>query len=323
MSHSPARGSRPMHKVIFDTDPGVDDALALLYLARHPDIDLLGVTTVFGNAPLSMTFRNARVLARAFGATAPVHAGAAEALVPVAEDFPWHIHGNNGLGNLPVGEPADPPTSTAVAFLIDTIRAHPGEVRILAVGRMTNLALALAEAPEIAGLVRDVVLMGGAFGTHGNITPAAEANIFGDPLAADHVFRAQWPVTAIPLNVTRRTVMTRQALADLCRTGDDAMRMVGALSQDYIGFYESNGEAGMLVHDCTAGVFLTDPDLFDLQGGSVRVCDHGPFRGQTLQRPDGIGFPPSDWDGRRSQQVAMDGDGAAILDRIAKVCGNA
>ena len=309
-----------MHKVIFDTDPGVDDALALLYLARHPDIDLLGVTAVFGNAPLEMTFRNARVLARAFGVTAPVHAGAAEALVPVPEDFPWHIHGNNGLGNLPVDDVADIPNSTAVRFLIDTIRAHPGEVRVLAVGRMTNLALALTEAPEIADLVKDVVLMGGAFGTHGNITPAAEANIFGDPLAADIVFGAKWTVTAIPLNVTRRTVMTRDALADLCRTGDEAMRMVGALSQDYISFYEGNGEAGMLVHDCTAGVFLTDPDLFDLQTGSVRVCDHGPFRGQTLQKPDGVGFAASDWDGRPSQRVAIDGNGAAILDRIAKAC---
>lgn len=313
-----------MDKVIYDTDPGVDDALALLYLLRHPGIDLLGVTTVFGNAPVAVTTRNARFLLRAWGAAGvPVHAGADAALeqaTPPDEDFPAHIHGANGLGDYPIPDPVSPVTNTAVDFLIDQIRAHPGQVRVLAVGRMTNLAQALRQAPDIAGLVRDVVIMGGAFGVPGNITPAAEANIFGDPLAADEVFGAGWPVVAVPLNVTRQTVMTRGDLAALSARGGADFQMVADLSQGYIDFYHSLGAAGMLVHDCTAAVYLTDPGLFSTQTGRVRVVAGGIATGQTIVAPSTMGFPPGDWDRRPNQTFCHDGEAEAILARIAGVC---
>ncbi|WP_373946709.1 nucleoside hydrolase [Paracoccus marcusii] len=310
------------HKVIFDTDPGVDDALALYYLVRHPQIDLLGVTTVFGNAPVAMTTRNARFLLQAWGHDAPVHRGAEGPMTPdmPPEFWPTHIHGDNGLGNHPTPEAPVEGPDTAAQFLIDTIRAHPGEVRVLAVGRMTNLARAVQMAPDIAGLVRDVVIMGGAFRVPGNITPAAEANIWGDPLAADVVFGADWPVVAVPLDLTTRTFMDSATLADLGARGGAGMQLVADLSQGYVGFYQTAGYDGMLVHDCTAAVYLTDPDLFTLTQGEVRVLSEGIALGLTLMNPADRQGPLGAWEGRPRQSATLDGQPDAILARIAQVC---
>lgn len=309
-------------KVIFDTDPGVDDALALYYLIRHPQIDLMGVTTVFGNAPVALTTRNARFLLREWGHGAPVHAGAAGPLTPdmPAEGFPTHIHGQNGLGDHPVDlDPIEDPDDAA-QFMIDMIRTHPGQIRLLAVGRMTNLARALQMAPDIAGLVRDVVIMGGAFRVPGNITPAAEANIWGDPLAADIVFGATWRVVAVPLDLTTRTFMDRSTLDDLGAAGGPGMQLVADLSQGYVRFYQAAGYDGMLVHDATAAVFLTDPDLFALATGEVRVLSEGMALGLTLMNPAERQGPMDAWEGRPRQFAALDGQPQAILDRIAQVC---
>ena len=310
-------------KVIFDTDPGVDDALALLYLHRHLQIELVGITTVFGNASVEGTTRNARFLAREWRISAPVHTGAAGPLDPKfgKTSFPAHIHGQNGLGDYPVPDQAAAVSESAVDFLIDTSRAHPGEVRLLAVGPLSNLALALRQAPNIAGLFRDVVIMGGAFHAPGNITPAVEANIFADPLAADMVFGADWAVTAVPLNLMRQTVMMRETLARLAATGGPSVQMTADLSQGYIDFCRTRGAEGMLVHDCCAAVYTTDPDLFAKRTGSVRVVVGGIASGQTIQRPDDMGFPPSGWDGRRSQVACHDGDAGEILGRIGRACG--
>lgn len=311
-----------LHKVIFDTDPGVDDALALYYLIRHPRIELLGVTTVFGNAPVAVTTRNARYLLRAWGHAAPVHPGASGPLTPgmPPEEFPVHIHGANGLGGHPVPDtPLDEPDEAA-HFLIDRIRADPGHVRILAVGRMTNLARALQIAPDIAGQVKDVVIMGGAFRVPGNITPAAEANIWGDPLAADIVFGAAWRVTAIPLDLTTRTFMSRQMLACLAREGGPGMQLIADLSQDYVSFHAASGYDGMLVHDCTAAVYLTDPELFDLVEGEVRVLSQGIGLGLTLMNPATRNGPLAAWEGRPRQFATMGGHPQDILSRIALTC---
>jgi len=245
-----------MLKVIFDTDPGVDDALALLYLHKHAQIDLIGVTTTFGNASVESTTHNALYLKQAWGFAAPVARGAGGPLQPEAtpEAWPVHIHGQNGLGNHPVPASLDVAADARPAhqLIIDLVRAHPGEVTLVAVGRMTNLALALQQAPDIAGLVRGVVIMGGAFHVNGNITPAAEANIWGDAEAADVVFTASWPVTAIGLDVTTRVEMDRDGLDTLAAIGGADAELVRALSQDYVDFYLQAGHKGMVVHDCCA-----------------------------------------------------------------------
>lgn len=232
-----------MHKVIFDTDPGIDDAMALLFLHRHPAIDLIGITTVFGNASVETTTRNALFLKREWGIDAPVAKGLDKTFNPDRPHVGWptFIHGDDGLGNIDVPETVDLPVDPRPAhrFIIDTVRAHPGEVTLIAVGRMTNLALALREDPDFAALVREVVIMGGAFDVNGNITPAAEANIHGDPEAADVVMTGPWPVTVVGLDVTTKTVMTKAMIADIAERGGEAGKLLADISKFYVTFTSS------------------------------------------------------------------------------------
>ncbi|KAG0951739.1 hypothetical protein G6F31_013629 [Rhizopus arrhizus] len=231
------------------------------------------------------------------------------------EAWPVHIHGHNGLGNHPVPAQLDVAAHArpAAQLIIDLVRAHPGEVTLVAVGRMTNLALALQQAPDIAGLVRGVVIMGGAFHVNGNITPAAEANIWGDAEAADVVFTTDWPVTAIGLDVTTRVEMDRDGLDTLAGIGGADAELVRALSQDYVDFYLQAGHKGMVVHDCCACIALTRPELFQFERASVRVATDGVARGMTIPKPEGMGFGPSVWDGHVLQSVAIGVDAAARL----------
>ena len=310
-----------MHKVIFDTDPGVDDAMALLFLHHHPEIDLIGITSVFGNATIETTTRNALFLKREWQIDAPVAKGAGETFIPhrVTHAPPTFIHGDDGLGNIGVPEVTDvePDPRPAHRFIVDMVRAHPGEVTLVAVGRMTNLANALKEDPEIVSLVREVVIMGGAFDTNGNVTPAAEANIHGDPEAADIVMTATWPVVVVGLDVTLKTVMTRQALADIRDAAGKRAQLLFDLSQFYIKFYEGRVQDGMVVHDSCACVYVVAPELFTTRSGPVRVVCGGIADGQTIQKPDGKGFGPSDWDGDLpSQKVCVDVDADAVLKLI-------
>jgi purine nucleosidase len=296
-----------MHKVIYDTDPGVDDAMALLFLHRHPEIDLIGITTVFGNASIETTTRNALFLKREWNIPAPVAKGANATIDPSRREIGWptHVHGEDGLGNIDVPETIDLPLDPrpAYRFIIDAVRAHPGEVTLVAVGRMTNLALALKEDPEIASLVKAVVIMGGNFYVHGNVSPVAEANIHGDPEAADIVMTAPWKVAVIGLDVTAVTTMSRGYLGEMAARGDEAVRLLDALSQDYNDFYKHAVEDGMMVHDSCACVYVVAPELFTTMTGSVRVVCGGLADGQTILKPDGRRFPPGEWDGRPSQVV--------------------
>ncbi|CDM57781.1 MULTISPECIES: nucleoside hydrolase [Rhizobium] len=309
-----------MHKVIYDTDPGVDDAMALLFLHRHPEIDLIGITTVFGNASVETTTRNALFLKREWNIPAPVAKGASVTIDPERREGGWptFVHGENGLGNIKVPETIDLPLDprSAHRFIIDTVRANPGEVRLVAVGRMTNLAMALKEDPEIAGLVKDVVIMGGNFYVPGNVSPVAEANIHGDPEAADIVLTAPWRVAVIGLDVTAITTMSRSYLADVAAKGDSAAKLLNDLSQDYIDFYKHAVEDGMMVHDSCACVYVVAPELFSTIHGPVRVVCGGIADGQTIVKPDGRHFPPGNWDGLPSQVVCTGIDSERVINLI-------
>ncbi len=294
-----------MHKVIFDTDPGVDDAMALLFLHHHPEIDLIGITTVFGNASVETTTRNALFLKREWGIDAPVAKGEGKTFNPTRNpvDWPVMIHGHDGLGNIDMPETIDLPVDPRPAhrFIIETVRAHPGEVTLIAVGRMSNLAYALKEDPEIATLAKQVIIMGGAFDVPGNITPAAEANIHGDPEAADAVMTAPWKVVVVGLDVTMQTVMTRKRLSDLIVTGGERLKLLSDISQFYIDFYGRHVADGMVVHDSCACIYLVAPHLFTTRSGAIRVVAGGIADGQTVQKPDSRAFPPGNWDDLPSQ----------------------
>lgn len=304
------------HKIIIDTDPGVDDAAALLFAHNHPDIDLLGITTIFGNADIDQVTANALFLKNRFGIAAPVARGAGRALTRPNGPSPAHVHGTNGLGDIDrngddAGE-VDP--RPAHQFLTDHIRAHPGEVTLVAIGRLTNLAMALSHAPDIAAKAKGVILMGGAFafaGPNGNVTPAAEANIIGDPEAADQVFGAEWPVAAIGLDVTRKTILTRSDFDRLAEAGP-RQALLSRLSQGYLDYHGQYGVDGCYTHDSSALGYLLRPDLFTTRSGPVRVACDGVATGQTILADPAVPYPPNGWDTRPHAVVAFDVDHVAL-----------
>jgi len=307
--------------VIFDTDPGIDDAMALYLLARHPAIELRAITTVFGNASVATTTRNAQLLCSLYGLALPIAAGASKPLqASVEADFPAHVHGDDGLGGQAVGIaslaapalPLDP--RPAHELICDMVNAEPGAITLIAVGPMTNLALALRHDPGIVGKVRQVIVMGGAFGTNahcGNVTPVAEANMINDPEAADLVFTASWPVVIVGLDVTQEVVMSEAYLAGLQGRGVDGDKRVGDFlwqaTRHYQNFYhERDGIQGIYSHDASAIAYAIEPAAFGLRAGPVRVVTEGIARGQTIQDFHDMGHhAQTPWSGCPVQQACI------------------
>nr|WP_306302231.1 nucleoside hydrolase [Shewanella marina] len=187
-------------KVIFDTDPGIDDAMAMLFAHASDKIDLVGITTVLGNATIENATRNAQLIKAMFGLTATIAKGADQPLVIEAEPATTFVHGDNGLGDIAIPDIELAPIDErhACDYIIDMVHQYPNQICLIAVGRLTNIALAMMKDPSIIPLVKQVVIMGGAMGHNGhtgNVSPFAEANIIGDPHAADMVFGASWPLT--------------------------------------------------------------------------------------------------------------------------------
>ena len=306
-----------MHKVIFDTDPGIDDAMALLFLHASPDVQVLAITTTFGNGTIETTTRNALYLAERFGIDAPVGRGAAAPLIGQADAPPHFVHGQNGLGDieLPEGITREAYPRPAHRLIIDLVRAHPGEIEIVAVGRMTNLALAVREAPEIVPLFKQVVIMGGAFGLGGvlgNVTPAAEAHIWGDPVAADEAAGARWPLTMVGLDVTQKIRMPTPFLRALANEAGERGRFIWDISRFYEAFHLASGVDSIFVHDSSAVAYLLHPELFEVRRGPIRVVSEGLAFGQTIQKPDGWAFPHSAWDDRPAHLICTDVDSEGL-----------
>jgi len=300
-----------MRKVIVDTDPGVDDAIALCVLSRRPEIELVGITTVLGNGDIEAVTRNALFLADRLGLAVPVAQGSGVTLLGRHDGFAPHVHGANALGDIDVPEAAaghlDP--RRGHRMIIDLVRQHPGEITIISLGRMTNLARALDKDPEIARLVRSVVVMGGAFGNNGhtgNVSPVAEANVAGDPDAADKVLTAHWPVTMVGLDVTMEVVLDADFLERLGAEGGETGRLLQDLSRFYLGFHRRSRKLdGIFAHDSLAVAYVVDPTLFTTTVGQVRVVCGGLASGQTIQKPERATFPSSAWDPHPKQTVCV------------------
>lgn len=312
-----------MHKVIFDTDPGVDDAIALCFALAHPEIELLGITTTFGNVRVHQAASNALYLTSLAGRSIPVTQGVATPWVLAPGLPPAFIHGDDGLGNLPRREPCaaalDPRSSAQ--FIVDTVRAHPHEVTLVAVGPLGNLALALKLAPDIAALVKQVIIMGGSVVEPGNVSPVAEANIWNDPHAADIVFGAQWPTVMVGLDVTHQ-VVTRLSLFERLATHhrhpatDTLLHAVQFYCHFYSGLHKHRFSApGCFAHDLLAFVYLVRPDFFTTESGVVRVPTEGLSKGQTIMnRQSFIDYPHPGWESTRPPCTACLGvDAAACL----------
>ena len=305
-------------KILFDTDPGIDDAMALLMLARDPRAELIGITTVFGNAPIHITTANALALCEHFGIDAPVARGAAQALALPPRGFPEDIHGRDGLGNvgLPAARERRVDALPAPEFISAMARRHSGTLTLVAVGPLTNLAMALQLDPELPRHVKQVVVMGGAFGLGGhggNVTPVAEANIFSDPHAADRVFTTAWPVTLVGLDVTHQVLMHTAYLDALGRDGGMEGRFIRDITRCYEDFYNARTGGGIFSHDASAVACALDPTAFTLRQGAVRVVTEGLAVGQTIQSPQGIQFSATDWAGHPAQSACIGVDAPRLL----------
>jgi inosine-uridine nucleoside N-ribohydrolase len=312
------------NKVIFDTDPGIDDAMAILFAHASGKIDLLGITTVFGNATIENATRNALYLKQRFAITTTVCAGADTPLVVPAGEPTTFVHGQNGLGDidLPDTMPLKADSRTACDFIIETVRNNPNEVTLVAVGRLTNLALAIQKAPDIAGLVKEVVVMGGAFGHNGhtgNVSPYAEANIIGDPHAADIVFTQKWPVTVVGLDVTQQSIMSNTYIQNLKKQSVKYGEFIYQISCFYSDFHkQSAGLDGFYVHDSSAVAYVLAPELFKVKQGPIRVVCEGPAIGMALCKTTEKAFPVDGWQQQPTQQICVDVDSQGLLDLYFK-----
>ncbi len=273
-------------KIIFDCDPGVDDCIALMAaLASPEDFDVLGICTVAGNVPLEVCTRNALKLTALAGRDdVPVYAGCPRPMVeqPVAAA---HIHGETGLGAARLPEPTHAAsTQHAVDFLVETLRhAEPRSITLAPTGPLTNIAVALVKAPDIAESIQDIVLMGGARSEGGNITASAEFNMYADPHAARVVFQSGLPITAIGLDTTlqlRCTPSRHEALESMGNeAGAVAAQMIGHVNAIYGEIYGAEGAA---LHDPCVVLYLLKPDLFETRRAYIEVETRaGLTRGHT------------------------------------------
>ncbi|UWR23827.1 nucleoside hydrolase [Sulfitobacter sp. S190] len=312
----------PPRKIIIDTDPGQDDAVAiLLALASPGDLEVLGITCVAGNVPLALTEKNARIICELAGRRdMPVFAGCdvpLERPLVTAE----HVHGKTGLDGPDWDDPTMPlAEGHAVDFIIDTLRAaEAGTVTLCPLGPLTNIATALQRAPDIAGRVQQIVLMGGAYFEVGNITPAAEFNIYVDPQAADIVFNSGIDIVVMPLDVTHKALVTKPRNDAFRALGTPAGVAVAEMTDFFERFDKSKyGSEGAPLHDPCVTAYLLAPELFSGRRVNVQI-----ETGSELT----MGMTVVDWWGVTDRTPNalfigdLDADGffALLTDRLARL----
>lgn len=315
-----------MYKIVIDTDPGIDDAQAIAFSIAHPQIALLGLTTVFGNATVDITTQNALAILEAFGHShIPVAQGAANPLHQTRRPAPDFVHGQDGLGNLNLPKPANKPAALSAAeFIVQQANAHPGQITVVAIGPLTNIALALQLDPELPSKLHELVVMGGTVSAPGNVTPLAEANFINDPHAADEVLAHDWPLSIIGLDATLQTLITDTHLG-LIRDGAGTMgEFLWKSSRFYANFYTehlraagqlpANYESAFPLHDASAVVFLVERDAYGMCCGSARVIHDGLAVGQLAIDQGSPAHRAPEWQNRPTVQAAMQVDAARTID---------
>jgi inosine-uridine nucleoside N-ribohydrolase len=261
-------------KIIIDTDPGIDDAMAVFFAGLSEKLDLVAMTSIFGNVTLDIATRNAMVLAEILNQNIPVSEGFSKPLVQSPNPVSDYVHGKEGFGDIPARLPKAKPTSVpADKYICDLINANIGEIILCPVGPLTNIAMALKHDPTITSKVKSIIIMGGGVFSGGNVTEFAEANIWNDPHAADEVFAADWEVTVIGLDVTQKVVC---AHSDFSKLANKALVIGGFLAQAtdfYIKFYkEAVGINGCQMHDPITVIATIYPDLFTYEYHPIEVC---------------------------------------------------
>ena len=272
-----------MINIIFDTDPGVDDAFALLYALNHPNINVLGITTVFGNVPVETSTKNALILSEMAHKGTIVYQGANKPLERKVTNYPSFIHGHDGLGD--TNHPQSKFNASkldAAQFIINEINENSGNINLVAVGPLTNIANAIKQDPSIANKVNSLLIMGGSWLAGGNITPVAEANIYNDPEAAEIVFKSGLPIIMVGLDVTHKVFLSQKDIDKLSSLNNSG-KFLEKISNIYIKFYkDTKNMDGCFFHDATAVIAMTNPEFFKYKNARVYVSKDNLTRGQTV-----------------------------------------
>ena len=283
-----------MKRVIIDTDPGIDDTAAILMALASPELEIVAVTTIFGNASVEDCTANARRVLQAAGRSdIPVYMGAGKPLLrPANEGWASHIHGGDGLGGVAGDEEGGQTTGQdegkhAALAILDAVMAEPGELTILALGRMTNVALAMSLEPRLAGAVREIVVMGGAVTVPGNVSGVATANLHEDPEAAAIVYRSGAPIAQVGLDVCNRVTVSPSQLEAIAGAGSQATRLLseatGYLREAYIRTGRIGPDDGVRYNDMPAIGYAIDPSLFTARPALVQIETHSELtKGQTV-----------------------------------------
>lgn len=260
--------------VWFDTDIGVDDSAAFLVLHRQSELEVVGISAVSGNVGLHHTYRNARNICHLVGADYPVYRGADRPLYAKTEHATY-VHGEEGLGGARLPDsPAPEQTEAAWDALYRVAQELKGELQVIAVGPLTNIAIALAKYPRLKALIKRLLIMGGG-ATRGNTTPAAEFNIYADPEAAQLVFKSGIPIVMCGLDVTMRAYLTPEEIHALGGHESAVCRFFRDATAPVLPFYLKANQPGLCLHDVCPVLFLTHPEIFRGQEGGVYVETQG------------------------------------------------
>lgn len=272
------------HKIILDTDPGIDDFFAMLLAADAQNLELRGVTAVAGNQVMEKIANNARGIAQLLGWDCPVSLGADRPLL-IPQITASQVHGDTGLGNFPLPAPQkDADERLAWDFIYEEATALDGELEILAIGPLTNLAIAFLRYPDLPQKLRRIVLMGGAT-EWGNRGAYGEFNFYVDPHAAEIVFSSGVPIDMVGLNVTMQTGISDEEFDDIARTVGDSRKVYSELLEFYRNIYRVNdlGFRIVAMHDSLAAAFLMDERVLEMRKAKVQIdCSTGLCRGRSI-----------------------------------------
>ena len=314
-------------KIVIDTDPGVDDSLAIFVALNSPELEVLGLTTIFGNAVTTTCTENAlRLLEIAERTDVPVVEGAK---VPLNGNFRGaasFVHGDNGQGNAALSSPVAKPLNVdAVTFLKEIIETNPNEITLVPVGPLTNIANLLTIHEGIDSKIKEIVLMGGNAQSPGNATPTAEANILNDPEAADIVFSAQCEITMVGLDVTNNVFMNEEQVVTLGSFDNDKSKHIGKINPFYFDFLKDFfQDNGMPVHDSSAITYLVHPEYFETLSYPIKVETKGISRGKTWMgigisdNEEGLGERLKPWKNRRKVNICIGVDSQKVISFITE-----
>lgn len=301
-----------MTKVIIDTDPGIDDFMAIAAALESPHLDVAALTTIYGNVSVDQSTKNALSILNVCNSRVPVYRGAEAPLILSWSDFGGKIfHGDDGLGNLKLSLPPSNNLGleSAAAFIVSEAKRLPGKITLICLGPLTNIALALKIEPRLCQYIKQVIIMGGAVIANGNATPAAEFNILKDPHAADQVFTAGFKLTMVGLDVTQKVILD-EAFFETLASGQKAFSAL--LSKSLLKYRDSYKnyvmDSGTFCHDPTAIAYAIAPEYFKVQSGATRVILDGPSMGQSLMDLRGKWELENAWTGIAPINAAIDVD---------------